>query len=216
MSTKQTDTSNRLYAYDKAIASTSAICLVGIDEAGRGPLAGPVVAAAVVLDLDAPINGINDSKKLSAKKRERLFEEITGKARAFATGIASVNEIDDVNILQATFLAMQRALEAIRAHWTLALVDGNQNIRDLPRERQRTIVRGDATSASIAAASILAKVTRDQIMRDYHVRFPVYDFLSNKGYGTAAHCRTIREFGLCEQHRRSFCENILMQTRMEL
>ena len=216
MNTKTIDTTDRLYAYDRAIALTPQICVAGIDEAGRGPLAGPVVAAAVVLDLDSPIRGINDSKKLSEKKREQLYGVITARARAFATGIASVNEIDGVNILQATFLAMQRALEAIRAPWTLALVDGNQYIRDLPQDRQRTIVRGDALSASIAAASIIAKVTRDRIMKDYHVRFPMYDFLNNKGYGTAAHCRRILEFGLCEHHRRSFCESILTQTRLEL
>lgn len=216
MSTKTIETTTRLYAYDRAIASTSDICLAGIDEAGRGPLAGPVVAAAIVLDLNSPIEGINDSKKLSEKKREHLYGEITARAVAFATGIASVNEIDDVNILQATFLAMQRALEALRAPWTLALVDGNQFIKGLPQDRQRTIIRGDAESASIAAASIIAKVTRDRIMTDYHARFPKYDFLNNKGYGTAAHCSHILEFGLCEHHRRSFCENILIQTRMDL
>jgi ribonuclease HII len=216
MNAKTIDTTNRLYSYDRAIALTPDICLAGIDEAGRGPLAGPVVAAAVVLDLDIPIIGINDSKKLSEKKREQLYGEITAKARAFATGIASVNEIDSVNILQATFLAMQRALEAIRARWTLVLVDGNQFIRDLPQDRQRTIVHGDGLSASVAAASIIAKVTRDRIMNDYHVHFPMYDFLNNKGYGTAAHCRHILEFGTCEHHRRSFCENILTQTRLEL
>lgn len=216
MNTKTIDTTKRLYAYDSAIALTPEICLAGIDEAGRGPLAGPVVAAAVVLDLDIPIIGINDSKKLSEKKREQLYGEITSKARAFATGIASVNEIDAINILRATFLAMQRALEALRAPWTLVLVDGNQFIRDLPQDRQRTIVHGDALSASIAAASIIAKVTRDRIMKDCHVHFPKYDFLNNKGYGTATHCRHILEFGLCEHHRRSFCENILTQTRLEL
>jgi ribonuclease HII len=216
MNAKTTDTTNRLYAYDRAIALNPDICLAGIDEAGRGPLAGPVVAAAVVLELDTPIIGINDSKKLSEKRREQLYGEITARARAFATGIASVNEIDDVNILQATFLAMQRALEAIRAPWTLVLVDGNRFIRDLPQDRQRTIVHGDGLSASIAAASIIAKVTRDRIMKDYHVQFPMYDFLNNKGYGTATHFRHILEFGLCEHHRRSFSENILTQTRLEL
>lgn len=216
MSIKTIETTDRLYDYDRAIALTPDVCLTGIDEAGRGPLAGPVVAAAVVLDLDAPIPGINDSKKLSEKRREQLYGEITTKARAFATGIASVQEIDEVNILQATFLAMQRALEALRAPWTLAIVDGNQYIRNLPQECQRTIVHGDASSASIAAASIIAKVTRDRIMKDYHVHFPLYDFLNNKGYGTAMHCRRILEVGLCEHHRRSFCENILTQTRLEL
>jgi ribonuclease HII len=216
MSAKTIETTNRLYGFDRAIAVATDASMAGIDEAGRGPLAGPVVAAAVVLDLDSPISGINDSKKLSEKKREELYGEITTRARAWAAGMASVKEIDDVNILQATFLAMQRALEALRAPWSLVLVDGNQYIRDLPQERQRTIVHGDAASASIAAASIIAKVTRDRIMREYHARFPKYDFISNKGYGTASHCRSLREFGLCEHHRRSFCENILAQTRLEL
>jgi ribonuclease HII len=216
MNKKTIDTTNRLYAFDKEIAPTPDVCIAGIDEAGRGPLAGPVVAAAVVLDLDKPIPCVNDSKKLSAKRREQLYGEITSHARAFATGSASVKEIDGMNILQATFLAMQRALEALRAPWTLVLVDGNQCIRDLPQERQRTIVQGDARSASIAAASIIAKVTRDRIMEDYHRHFPEYDFLNNKGYGTAAHCRSILEHGLCEHHRRSFCEKILSETRLEL
>jgi ribonuclease HII len=216
MNAETIETTSRLYTYDKAIAFTPDCCMAGIDEAGRGPLAGPVVAAAVVLDLAKPITGINDSKKLSEKKREQLFGEIMAKATAVATGMASVKEIDSVNILQATFLAMQRALGTLRAPWTLALVDGNQFIRGLPQERQRTIVRGDALSASIAAASIIAKVTRDRIMKEYHDRFPVYDFLNNKGYGTAAHSRHILEYGLCEHHRRSFCGNILTQARLEI
>jgi len=217
MSAKTIETTNRLYSYDKAIASAGTdIFLAGMDEAGRGPLAGPVVAAAVVLDLENPIVGINDSKKLSEKKRELLFEQITAQACSFAVGSASVEEIDRLNILQATFLAMQRALEGLRTPWTLVLVDGNQYVRDVPRERQQTIVHGDAVSASIAAASIIAKVTRDRLMNEYHEQFPAYGFLSNKGYGTAAHIKSLTENGLSALHRRTFCENILAQTRLDL
>jgi len=186
---------------------------VGIDEAGRGPLAGPVIAAAVVLDLDKSIPGVNDSKKLSARAREKLFPRITGEARSFAVGEASVEEIDRLNILQATLLAMRRALESISVPWTLALVDGNQPVCGVPESRQKTVVHGDGLSASIAAASIVAKVTRDRIMKDYHTSFPMYDFLSNKGYGTAVHRQRILDFGLCEHHRRTFCENFAAQTR---
>jgi ribonuclease HII len=204
--------SAKLYSFDREIAKTCTAGIVGIDEAGRGPLAGPVVAAAVALDLDKSITGVNDSKKLSPSAREKLYGRITREAFSFAVGQASVEEIDRLNILQATLLAMRRALEAITVPWTLALIDGNQWIRDVPESRQKTVVHGDALSASIAAASIIAKVTRDRIMKDYHTRFPMYDFLSNKGYGTAMHRQRIHDFGLCEHHRRTFCGNFVAQT----
>ena len=213
-----------LYDFDRSIELAESVSVVGIDEAGRGPLAGPVVAGAVVLDLDLEkiIAGINDSKKLSAEKRERLYGEITASARAWGVGEASVEEIERLNILQATFLAMRRALAAITMPWTLALVDGNQRIPGLdggqepgsPKQIQRTVVEGDGKSASIAAASILAKVTRDRIMKNYHERYPMYDFYSNKGYGTARHREAIVEHGLCEIHRRSFCTQIAQQTEL--
>ena len=206
---KWRDHSLALFNFDRSIATDVNGFIVGIDEAGRGPLAGPVVAAAVVLDLDKNIPGVNDSKKLSAAARERLYHRIAAESRDFAVGEASVEEIERLNILQATFLAMRRALEAIRVPWTLALVDGNQRIRGVPEVRQKTVVRGDGLSASIAAASIIAKVTRDRIMKDYHARFPMYDFLSNKGYGTAAHRQRIVELGLCELHRLTFCGKFL-------
>jgi ribonuclease HII len=202
-----------LFNFDRSIAASCGGSIVGIDEAGRGPLAGPVVAAAVVLELDKCISGVNDSKKVAPHKREKLYDLIASGALAFGVGQASVEEIDRVNILQATFLAMRRALEAIAIPWTLALIDGNQPLRGLPDNRQKTVVRGDGLSASIAAASIIAKVTRDRIMKDYHPRFPMYDFLSNKGYGTALHRQRILEFGLCEHHRRSFCGNFVTPTR---
>ncbi|MBN2036770.1 MAG: ribonuclease HII [Chitinispirillaceae bacterium] len=206
--------SARLYIFDRKFIENTEVCVVGIDEAGRGPLAGPVVAAAAVLELDTVIPGVNDSKKLSAAAREKLYGLITARAKSFGVGQASVEEIDRLNILQATFLAMRRALEAIVVPWTVALVDGNQRIPGIPGSRQKTIVGGDGLSASIAAASIIAKVTRDRIMKDYHARFPMYDFLSNRGYGTALHRQHIADFGLCEIHRRSFCGKFLTAPRV--
>jgi ribonuclease HII len=203
-----------LYDFDRAAAEECGGVVVGIDEVGRGPLAGPVMAAAVILDPGRVIPGVNDSKKLSAEARERCFGLITAAAVAHGVGSASVEEIERLNILQATFLAMRRALEAISPSWTLLLIDGNQCLPGIARDRQRAVVRGDAQSASIAAASIVAKVTRDRLMKDYHERYPMYDFSSNKGYGTALHMSRIREHGLCAIHRRSFCESLTAQTRL--
>jgi ribonuclease HII len=182
--------------------------IAGIDEAGRGPLAGPVVAAVVILDLNRPIDGVNDSKKLTAAKRDKLFDLITDNAKAYGVGIADQGEIDEINILQATFSAMRRALEGIGGQYDLLLVDGNQYIAGVPRERQKTIVGGDALSASVAAASIIAKVTRDRMMDGYHERYPQYDFAKHKGYGTKRHVEQIERYGLCPIHRKSFCKKI--------
>jgi len=195
---------DELYLYDIAAAQGRA-GIAGVDEAGRGPLAGPVVAAAVVLNLDDPIEGVNDSKKLTAKRRDSLYDEIKARARAHGVGISTHEEIDKINILQATFLAMRRALEALEGLYDLLLVDGNQYVAGLPRERQRTVTGGDAKSASIAAASIIAKVTRDRMMEKYHEEYPRYDFAKNKGYGTKHHTDMISTHGLCEIHRKSFC-----------
>ncbi|MDR2693341.1 MAG: ribonuclease HII [Chitinispirillales bacterium] len=202
---------SELYRYDMEEAARwgRRAKIAGIDEAGRGPLAGPVVAAAVILDLNCPIDGVNDSKKLTAAKRDRLFELITGTAKAYGVGVADQREIDGVNILQATFLAMRRALEGVGGQYDLLLVDGNRHIAGISRERQRTIVGGDALSASIAAASIIAKVTRDRMMDGYHERYPRYDFAKHKGYGTKRHIEMIKMHGLCEIHRKSFCERIV-------
>jgi ribonuclease HII len=202
-------TTCRLYDFDRAIAVESGPLMVGIDEAGRGPLAGPVVAAAVALDLGNEIDGVNDSKKVSAKKRDSLYERIVSEARFWAIGEASVEEIERFNILQATFLAMQRALDQCPFKVALALVDGNQLLPSVASAYQRTVVGGDAQSASIAAASIVAKVTRDRIMRRWHERYPQYDFAGNKGYGTAAHRQSIAHHGLTTIHRRSFCERFV-------
>jgi ribonuclease HII len=179
-------------------------------------LAGPVVAAAVMLDLQRPIDGIFDSKQISAKKRDFLYDSITSQAAAWAVGQASVEEIEEVNILQASLRAMKRALDALTLSWSLALVDGNQTITGVGREAQRTVVGGDAASASIAAASIIAKVTRDRLMAGYNEQYPGYGFLLHKGYGTELHRNRIRELGLCDIHRRSFCRGIDVQTAMDL
>ncbi len=194
------------YAYEKRAGERGFSAVCGIDEAGRGPLAGPVCAAAVILPPDCDIPGLNDSKKLSEKKREALFPVIQEKALAFGIGWATAEEIDRVNILQATFLAMARAVEALPAPADYALVDGNR-MPPLPIPGE-TIVKGDATSASIAAASILAKVSRDRLLRQLDEEHPEYGFAKHKGYGTKAHYEAIRKYGLLPEHRRSFLKNL--------
>ncbi len=176
--------------------------VAGVDEAGRGPLAGPVVAAAVILDDLHPIAGLADSKKLTAARREALFDEIRAKALCFCIAEASVEEIDRLNILQATMLAMQRAVLGLRLKPVRALVDGNR----LPvlEMQGEAIVKGDALVPAISAASILAKVHRDRWCDGLHARFPHYGFATHKGYGTAAHLLALREFGACPEHRTSF------------
>jgi len=176
--------------------------IAGVDEAGRGPLAGPVVAAAVILDERQPIRGLADSKKLSAKRREALFDEIRAKALCCSIAQASVQEIDQINILQATLLAMRRAVLGLRLPPKLVLVDGNR----LPalEMRAQAIVKGDATVPAISAASILAKVSRDRWCADYHQLFPQYGFDQHKGYGTAEHLAALRQHGPCPEHRRTF------------
>ena len=198
-----------LYEFDISCERALNVRVVGIDEAGRGPLAGPVVAAAVILDLRRPIDGIFDSKKVSPKNRERLSDSIRANASAWALGEASPEEIDCVNILQATFLAMQRALNAIASPWSMALIDGNQFLPTIDRAVQKPVVKGDGLSASIAAASILAKVRRDRIMEEYHRRYPQWDFAAHKGYPTARHRDLIRAHGISSIHRISFCKKFL-------
>jgi ribonuclease HII len=176
--------------------------LVGVDEAGRGPLAGPVVAAAVMLDDRAPIRGLRDSKQLTARARERLFDEILAKALCCRIAQASVEEIDRLNILQATLLAMHRAVAGLRLRPHLVLVDGNRTPAvDMP---VRAIVKGDMTVPCISAASILAKVHRDRLCAELHQRHPEYGFAGHKGYPTPAHLAALRAHGPCPEHRRSF------------
>lgn len=176
--------------------------LAGVDEAGRGPLAGPVMAAAVILDELQPIVGLTDSKKLTAKRREALFDEIRAKALCFCVAQASVEEIDRLNILQATMLAMQRAVEGLRLKPSLVQVDGNR----LPRltVQAEAIVKGDLLVPAISAASILAKVTRDRWCETFAQSYPDYGFGAHKGYGTALHLQALARYGATPEHRRSF------------
>ncbi len=176
--------------------------IAGVDEAGRGPLAGPVVAAAVILDDLNPIAGLSDSKKLSAARREKLFDEIRAKALCCSIAQASVEEIDEINILQATMLAMRRAVEGLRLKPAKVLVDGNRlPVLDVLAE---AIVKGDATVPAISAASILAKVTRDRWCAQLDQQYPQYGFAGHKGYGTAEHLAALQAHGACPEHRKTF------------
>lgn len=181
--------------------------ICGVDEAGRGPLAGPVYAAAVILPSDCVIEGLNDSKKLTEKKREALFDEIKEKALAYGIASADEKEIDEINILNATFLAMKRAIDSLSVRPDLALIDGNQkphtNIEEV------TVIKGDAKSMSIAAASVLAKVSRDRFMLEMAEKYPQYEFAKHKGYGTKLHYEKIAQYGVCDIHRRTFLKKIL-------
>ena len=182
--------------------------ICGVDEAGRGPLAGPVYAAAVILSPQRPIIGLNDSKKLSEKKREALFNVICAEAEAYCIASASIEEIEEYNILGATFLAMKRAVEGLSVQPNLALIDGNRTPPDFAVNTE-TVVKGDALSESIAAASILAKVSRDRLLKEIDKQYPAYGFAVHKGYGTAAHVAALHEFGPCPAHRPSFLKKIL-------
>lgn len=188
--------------YDKGYEN---IC--GVDEAGRGPLCGPVVAAAVILPKNEIIEGVNDSKKLTEKKREVLFDVIKEKAVAVGVGISDVEVIEEVNILNATKLAMRQAIENLEVNPDYVLIDGNQGI-DISISFE-TVVSGDARSESIAAASIIAKVTRDRMLVEYDKKYPEYGFAKHKGYGTKAHIAAIKEHGLTHIHRPSFCKKFI-------
>ena len=193
---------NDLWIYEQQYTENGSLTVAGVDEAGRGPLAGPVFAAAVILPFGTEIDGLNDSKKLSEAKREKLFDIITDKAVAYGIASASEKEIDGINILEATFLAMNRALKQIEGSFDLALIDGNRNKGiEYPSV---TVIKGDALCADIAAASILAKVSRDRFMYTMAEKYPQYGFDRHKGYGTAAHYAAIREFGPSPIHRMSF------------
>ena len=191
-----------LWCYEREALADGFEIVCGVDEAGRGPLAGPVCAAAVILLRETVIEGLNDSKKLTDKKRRELYDVITQTAAAYGIAFASEQEIDEVNILQATFLAMERAMQKLAVRPQLALIDGNR-ARDfgLP---VRTIVHADALGASVAAASILAKVTRDRLMEELDGEYPQYGFAVHKGYGTKRHYEALRAFGPCPIHRRTF------------
>ena len=190
------------YTFDQSKKNESIKIICGVDEAGRGPLAGPVVAAACILPDNVIIDGLNDSKKLSEKKREKLFSEIIQIAVDYSIGLATVEEIEEINILNAAMLAMNRAIEGLKIKPDLALIDGNTsrgfNVKTL------TVVGGDAISPSIAAASILAKVTRDRMCYDFDKEYPEYGFAKHKGYGTKVHIDAIKTYGVTPIHRPSF------------
>lgn len=182
--------------------------ICGIDEAGRGPLAGPVVVASVIMPRDSMIEGVNDSKKVSEKKREKLYEEIIENAISYSVGIVDQKEIDRVNILNATKAGLTESIKGLEVKPEMILVDALTGI-DTCGIPYQSIIKGDAKSYSIAAASIIAKVARDRIMRQWHEVYPEYNFIQHKGYGTAAHIAAIKEYGLCPLHRLSFVKNII-------
>ncbi len=181
--------------------------ICGVDEAGRGPLAGPVYAAAVILPQGYVVEGVNDSKKLSEKKRDMLFDKIIDECVCYSIGTASVSEIDEFNILQATFLAMRRAVDGLSIKPDFALIDGNADPG--VSTASMTVIKGDSKSANIAAASILAKVSRDRYMMEMAEKYPQYHFEKHKGYGTKLHYEMIREYGICPIHRKTFLKKIL-------
>ena len=196
------------YEFEKAAVNSGFSCICGVDEAGRGPLAGPVCAAAVILPAGAVIEGLDDSKKLTEKKRERLYDIIKQTAVAYSVAYGTLEEIETVNILEATYLAMNRAIEGLNVKPDFALIDGNRVPRGIKIPCD-TIVKGDSKSMSVAAASVLAKVTRDRLMLEYDKKYPEYNFKKHKGYGTKEHTELIKQYGPCEIHRLSFLKNIL-------
>lgn len=190
------------YTFESRFENDSIKVICGVDEAGRGPLMGPVVAAACILPKGIEIEGLNDSKKLTEKKREVIFEEIKKKAVSYCVALATVEEIENYNILNATMLAMNRAVDGLSVPADMALIDGNA-ARGF-KIPTKTVVKGDAIVPSIAAASILAKVTRDHMCNEYDKEYPEYGFAKHKGYGTKAHMDALRKFGPCPVHRLSF------------
>lgn len=191
-----------LWELENEIYDSGVSLICGVDEAGRGPLAGPVCAAAVILPRNIEIVGLNDSKKLSEKSREKLYDEICEKAISFGIAFASVEEIEEFNILNAAMLAMNRAIAQLEPQPELALIDGNRS--SAIEINSRCVIKGDAKCADIAAASILAKVTRDRYMLEMAEKYPEYHFERHKGYGTKLHYEALREYGPCEIHRPSF------------
>ncbi len=198
---------NKMLEIEKELYEEGYKYICGVDEAGRGPLCGPVVAAAVILPEGKCIEGINDSKKLSEKKREKLYDDIMENAIAVGVGLSDVDVIEDVNILNATKIAMKQAIDNLKIKPDYVLIDGNQMIHiDI---KGKTVVSGDAKSESIAAASIIAKVTRDRLLIEYDKKYPEYGFAKHKGYGTKVHVEAIKEYGLTPIHRESFCKKFV-------
>ena len=209
MKEKELERLTKLKKIEEQIYNTGVETICGIDEAGRGPLAGPVVVAAVIMPKDSMLEGVNDSKKVSEKKRETLYEEIINEAIAYGVGIIDQKEIDELNILNATKKGLTTAIKELKVKPQRILVDALNNIDTLGIP-YTSIVKGDAKSYSIAAASIIAKVTRDRIMREWDELYPQYGFEKHKGYGTKMHIDAIKEYGLCPLHRLSFVKNIIV------
>lgn len=208
MKEKEIERLNLLKAEELKLYSDKLQYICGIDEAGRGPLAGPVVVGAVILPEDSFIEGVNDSKKISEKKRERIYEQIIAEAISYGVGIVDQKTIDEINILNATKLGVKLALEQMKIKPDLILVDALNNMDTLGIPF-KSVIKGDAKHYSIAAASIIAKVTRDRIMQEWDELYPVYGFAKHKGYGTAAHIQAIKENGPCILHRQSFIKNFI-------
>lgn len=196
------------FSYENKALDKGYKFICGVDEAGRGPLAGPVCAAAVILPLNCEIAGLDDSKKISEKKRELLFDKIIENAVAYNVAYGTLEEIEKYNILEATYIAMNQAIDGLNIKADFALIDGNRVPKGISVPCE-TVVKGDSKSCSIAAASILAKVTRDRLMLEYDKKYPQYLFAKHKGYGTKAHYEAISKYGVCEFHRMSFLKNVL-------
>ncbi len=196
------------YTYESEALNNGYKLICGVDEAGRGPLAGPVCAAAVILPQGLEIKGLNDSKKLTEKRREELFEVIKDVAISYSIAFGTVEEIEEFNILGATFLAMNRAIEGLETEADFALIDGNRTPKDI-KIPSETVIKGDSKSMSVAAASVLAKVTRDRLLLEYDKKYPQYNFAKHKGYGTKEHYAAIEKHGICEIHRKSFLKGIV-------
>ena len=199
---------NLLKEYENKLHKTGLLYIAGMDEAGRGPLAGPVVVGAVIMKEDSFIEGVNDSKKVSETKREKLYDQITEEALAWSVGIVDEKEIDNINILNATKKALTNAIEGLKIKPERIVVDALENI-DTKGIPYISIIKGDAKVYSISAASIIAKVTRDRIMREYDEKYPQYGFAKHKGYGTAAHIEAIKKYGPCPIHRKTFIKNFI-------
>lgn len=208
MKEKEEERLRKLKEEENGLYSDKIHLIAGIDEAGRGPLAGPVVVGVAIMPKDSMIEGINDSKKVSEKKREKLYDEITSEAIAWSVGIVDQTEIDEINILNATKKALTTAIQKLTTKPDRILVDALEHI-DTCGIPYTSIIKGDAKNYSIAAASIIAKVTRDRIMYEWDKVYPEYGFASHKGYGTAKHIQAIKENGICMLHRKSFVKNIL-------
>ena len=207
MTEKESERLDTMLEFERELYSKGITLIAGVDEAGRGPLCGPVVAAAVILNSNEKIAGVNDSKKLTEKKREELFSVIKEKAIAYSVGIVDEKTIDEINILEATRLAMKKAVEGLKEVPGHVLVDAEKHVPiNIP---YTPIIKGDAKSESIAAASIIAKVTRDHMINELDKKYPEYHFAKNKGYGTREHIAAIKEHGLCEIHRKTFCKKFI-------